>query len=214
MENVEAAAGDGAVNMTGELLQILTVIYIAGIAWLQRRHWSLTLYLWSAFGLAFLLIHFAVMQNWDLELASLEAQQLTQLMGAFGIQVQLVDRTMLMVPDATGWSGLRIGVESSTLIELSVLAGLLLFYPKQTARQRGAYLITGIAVTYMLNLLRLIIIIVMILIWGKPAVTLAHTVVGRLVYFGGVVMLYWFLMTKPTLRTVYDTMRQSGRLQR
>jgi exosortase family protein XrtG len=196
------------------LLQLLLVIYLLGIVSLQRRHWSLLLYLWSAFGLAFLIIQFAVLQNWHAALASLEASQLTGIMNALGVQLQLVDRTMLMVPDSTGWSGLRIGVESSTLIELSVLAGLLLFYPKQTPRQRSVFLMIGLTGTYVLNLLRLMVIVGMILIWGKPAVPLAHTVVGRLLYFGGVVMLYWFLMTRPTLRTVYDVMKGSGRLQR
>jgi exosortase/archaeosortase family protein len=200
--------------MNWSLLSLLTAVYIVGILWLQRRRWSLALYIWQAFGLAFLLIHLAVLLNWHVTLATLEAAQIAAIVSAFGVPVQVVNDTTLLIPDATGWSGLRIGVESSTLIEIAVLSGLLLFYPKRTSGQRGLSLALGFAGTYLLNLLRLFIIIAMILLWGKPAVAIAHTLVGRLVYFAGVVLLYWFLMTKPTVHIVYDLIRTSGRLGR
>jgi exosortase/archaeosortase family protein len=200
--------------MNWSLLSLLTVVYITGLLWFQRRHWSLALYIWQAFGLAFLLIHLAVLLNWHVTLAALEASQIAAIVSAVGVPVQVINDTTLLIPDATGWSGLRIGVESSTLIEIAVLSGLLLFYPKRTSSQRGVSLAIGFFGTYLLNLLRLFIIIAMILLWGKPAVAVAHTLIGRLVYFVGVVLLYWFLMTKPTVRIVYDVIRTSGRLER
>jgi exosortase/archaeosortase family protein len=196
------------------LLQLVMLLYLAGILWLQRRHWALLLFVWQAFGLAFIAIHVAALFNWHAALAALESRQITAVMLALHVPVQIVNETTLLIPDATGWSGLRIGIESSTLIELAVLCGLVLFYPKQTPRQRALRLVIGVVVTYALNLVRLMIIIVMILMWGKPAVILAHDFVGRLVYFTGVVVLYWFLLTKPTVRRVYNVMSESGRLAR
>ena len=200
--------------MTWTGIQIAVFVYIAGLLWIQRRRWMLLLYVWKAFGLAFIAINIAVIANWHVMLAALESSQITAILNTFHVPVQVIDNTTLLVPDATGWSGLKVGVESSTLIELSVLCGLLLFYPKQTLAQRSIRLMIGIVGTYLLNLLRLFIIIAMILLWGKPAVAIAHAFVGRLAYFIGVVLLYWFLMTKPTIRSVHDIMTDSGRVER
>ncbi len=200
--------------MTWTGIQIAGLIYIAGLLWIQRQRWMLLLYVWKAFGLAFIALNIAVIANWHVALASLESAQITAILNAVHVPVQVIDGTTLLVPDATGWSGLKVGVESSTLIELSVLCGLLLFYPKQTAYQRSFRLLIGIVGTYLLNLLRLFIIIAMILLWGKPAVAIGHALVGRLAYFIGVVLLYWFLMTKPTIRRVHEVMTESGRVLR
>lgn len=200
--------------MNWPLWGFIVVVYAAGMWWIQRRQWRLALYIWSAFGLAFLLIHAAVLLNGHMWLASLEAQQLKDLMALVGVRLERVDSAVLMVPDATGWSGLRIGIESSTLIELAVFSGLLLFYPKLSGRRRVLSLVAGLGGTYLLNLFRLSLIVLMIMIWGKPAVPLAHAVVGRLVYFGGVVILYWFLLTRPTLSIVNHFIRETGRESR
>ncbi len=200
--------------MTWPLWGFIVVVYLAGLWWLRRRQWRLSVYIWSGFGLAFLLIHAAVLLNGHVLLASTEARQLKDIMGIFGVHLELVDSTVLMVPDPTGWSGLRIGVESSTLIELAVFSGLLLFYPKLSWRRRSLSMIAGLGGTYLLNLFRLGLIVVMILVWGKPAVPVAHAIVGRLVYFGGVVILYWFLLTKPTLGIVHRFIQETGRVSR
>lgn len=197
--------------MTWPLLGLLAIVYLGGIKLLLHKQWRLSLYLWGAFGLAFLLIHTALMQNWHTALAAIEAQQLQGLMSVLGVRLELIDHTTLLVPDQTGWSGLKIGVESSTLIEMTVLSGLLLFYPKLSWRRRGLSLMAGLTATYLLNLVRLSLIVVMILVWGKPIVPLAHTVIGRLVYFAGVVSLYWFLLTKPTLSIVRQFIQETGR---
>jgi exosortase/archaeosortase family protein len=56
--------------------------------------------------------------------------------------------------------------------------------------------------TLALNLVRLGIIALMVTTLGKPAVPWAHAVVGRLVFFAGILFLYWRLLTLPTLSIV------------
>ncbi len=192
-------------------MQVSAVVYLGGLTWIQRRHWQLLLYIWGVFGFIFLFIHLAILQQWHIAFASLEAQHVQTLLSPFGIHLQFIDATTFLVPDSSGWSGLNIGIECSTIIEMAIFVGLVLFYPKLPARKRWLSLTVGVAGTYLLNVLRIVIIVLMIVIWGKPAVPIAHTVVGRLVYFIGVVGLFWFLLTKPTLHIVKRNIETSGR---
>jgi exosortase/archaeosortase family protein len=197
--------------MTWQLLQLLALVYLGGLWWMHQRNWGLLYYSWGALGFAFLFIHVSLLQGLNNELSAIEAQQVQGIMGWFGVQIQIVDQSTMFVPDSTGWSALVVGIECSTLIEMGVLVGLIMFYPRLSLQQRWTYLGIGIVGTYLLNLLRLLVIVVMILIWGKPVVLLAHAIVARLVYFAGIVTLYWFLLTKPTLSLVRRSIEISGR---
>ncbi|NJL94578.1 MAG: exosortase/archaeosortase family protein [Anaerolineae bacterium] len=114
------------------------------------------------------------------------------------------------MPDTQGWVGLNITLECSTLIELSIFAGLLLFYPKLTLKQRAWAFAVGLLVTYVLNLGRIVLIVGMILALGREAIPLAHNLVARLLYFVGILFIYWFLLTRPTLFAIRRTIESQG----
>jgi exosortase family protein XrtG len=196
--------------MSWSLLQLLLVIYIVGLALIQRWQWGLTFYLWGAFGFTFLFVHLSLLQGWNVVLSSIEAEHSRLIAALIGIQIQAVNQVILLIPEATGWTGLNIGIECSTLIEVAVFMGLMLFYPRLTLQQRSTYFVLGLLGTYLLNLLRIMVIVVMVVIWGKSAVPFAHAVVARLIYFIGVVMLYWFLFTRPTLLIIRRGIEASG----
>jgi len=200
--------------MTWFQLQLAVPVYVLVLVWIHRRRWPFAQYVWGAFGFAFLAIQLSVIMNWHEALAALEAAHIRTLMGLAGVQIQLADSITLLVPDPTGWSGLRFGIECSTLIELSVFGGLMLFYPRLTLSKRWGYLALGALGTYALNLLRVAVIVALIGIGGKPVVPVAHAIVGRLVYFVGIVALYWFLLTQPTLVMIRRSIEISGRAVR
>jgi exosortase family protein XrtG len=129
----------------------------------------------------------------------------------FGLTLQSLGTAELVVPDPTGWSILSIGIECSTLIEASVFAGLLLFYPRFPASDRLLRLLAGVGATFLINLARLAVIVGMVATLGKAAVPLAHTFVGRMVFFIGIVVVYWRMLTMPTLRLVRRDLEISGR---
>lgn len=188
--------------MTWLLLQKLTVVYIIGFLILQRRQWWFIMYLWGAFGLAFLIVELSVLQNWHILLENVEAQHVQSIMGMFGTPIEVINGQTLMVPDSTGWSGLSVGAECSTLLEIAVFSGLLLFYPQLPNRKRWLYFALGVLMIYLLNLARILLIVLMVLQWGKEIVPFAHVVVARVFYFSGMVVLYWFLLTRPMLKLV------------
>lgn len=197
--------------MNYSIMALALAIYLIGLLALRRRRHGLTAYLWGAFGMAALLILAGWMGGWNEPLGAAQASLLEIVWGWLGLGVSTLGGGELVVPDPTGWSVLAIGIECSTLIELSVFAGLLLFYPRFPPGERLKRLTTGLAATLLINLVRLSVIIGMVAALGKPAVPWAHAVVGRMVFFVGVVIVYWRMLTMPTIRFVRRDLEVSGR---
>jgi exosortase family protein XrtG len=197
--------------MTTSGLALAIAVYLIGLLALRRARFSLLGYLWGAFGLAAVLILTGQQAGWNVPLGDLQGSLLVGIGKALGSRFEMLAPATLLVPDPTGWSVLQIGLECSTLIEASVFAGLLLFYPRLPPRDRALRLGAGLGATFLINLARLAVIIGMVMILGKPAVPWAHAVVGRLVFFVGIVVVYWRMLTLPTLRLVRRDMEVSGR---
>ena len=197
--------------MTPQILSLLTLAYLAGLVLLRRVRYSLTGYLWGAFGLTALGILAAQMGQWNVALGRVEVATLVRAGGWLGLEAAGLQGASLVVPDPTGWSVLSIGIECSTLVEAFIFIGLLLFYPRFSPGQRVLRLALGLAAIYLINLVRLAIIIGMIMGLGKDAAPLAHAVVARLVFFAGMIYVYWRLLTLPTLRIIRREMEVTGR---
>lgn len=197
--------------MNTATLAAVVGVYLAGMLALRRTRWSLIGYLWMAFGLAAILILSGQAGRWDELLGSLQGHILLAASNAVGFRLAMLPPASLVVPDPSGWSILQLGVECSTLIEVSVFAGLILFYPRFPPGERLARFTAGLAGTIVVNMLRLVVIVALVASLGKPAVLVAHAIVGRLVFFVGIVILYWQMLTVPTLRIVRRDLEVSGR---
>lgn len=194
-----------------QILSALAALYIAGMVMLRKSRFSLIGYLWNAFGFTALGVIIAQVGQWNVALGRIEAATMIGLMGRLGLQIGGPDGASIIVPDPTGWSVLNIGVECSALIEAFIFTGLLLFYPRVPAGQRIERLLIGLAATYLINLVRMAVIIAMIHWLGKEAAPLAHAVVARLIFFVGIVVVYWYLLTLPTLHVVRRELEITGR---
>jgi exosortase family protein XrtG len=188
--------------MSPVVLSIFAGIYLAGLLLLRKARKGLVAYLWAAFGLAGILIFAGQIGNWNAPLGAFQAEILAVASALVGGGLRTVAGGGLVVPDPTGWSILQIGIECSALIETSIFISLMLFYPRIPAGERLLRIAIGVLATLALNLVRLGIIALMVTTLGKPAVPWAHAVVGRLVFFAGILFLYWRLLTLPTLSIV------------
>ena len=197
--------------MTTTHVALAAILYLVGLLALRAQRSRLIGYLWSAFGLAALLFMLGILGEWNLPLGALQASALTAVAGVFGVKLAALGPATLIVPDPTGWSVLGIGVECSTLIEGSVFLGLMLFYPRFPAGERLLRIGIGLAATVLVNLVRLGVIVLIVTTLGKPAVPWAHAVVARLVFFAGIVYVYWRMMTLPTLTMIRRDLEVSGR---
>ena len=192
-------------------LSIFAAVYLAGLLLLRKSRQGLIAYLWGAFGLSAILIFAGQIGGWNLPLGAFQAGIIELVSRLFGGGLATVPGGGLVVPDPTGWSILQVGIECSALIEMSIFVGLLVFYPRLPTGERLARLIAGVAATIGINLVRLAIIVVMIAALGKPIVPWAHAVVGRLVFFVGILYLYWRMLTLPTLAVVRRQMEITRR---
>lgn len=180
-------------------LAVYLIVYITLVAIFYYRRNRLLTFVVGAFGLAFLLIEFAVAVTLHRYLAAQEAQILSWFMGIFGTDIHIINETTMMVPDSAGWVGMQVGIESSTVIEISVFVGVIVFYPRLHPVQRFLSLIAGVVGTYILNLFRLLLIMSAVMVFDREVFPIAHNLVGRIIYFLGVIALYWYLLTRPTL---------------
>ncbi len=104
---------------------------------------------------------------------------------------------ILFIESATGTMTLQIDFECSGIIEIIAFLSLLAFFRVYERNERLLVGIAGVVFIILANALRIIIICEMIHFFGVEMYSLAHTVVGRLVFYALSVCLYFYVFTKP-----------------
>ena len=165
---------------------------------LRLRRWLL-FYLVGAFGFVLLVAYGAGTFNVDTVIESIEARQVAALSHFLAISVAVFDSTGLAIPNHTGWAVFDIGLECSAILEMAAVVGLTAFYPAFRPIKRAAFGLTGLAATYVINILRVLLIVAIISVFGTKWVFVSHAVIGRVFFFTATIVLYWFLMTRPTV---------------
>jgi exosortase family protein XrtG len=195
---------------------ILAVAWLLALLfWRANRVW-LPYYITGTVGMALLLIFFAArvtpaeewMQRstaWLVHHLSWLAQVPTQTFA------EPPGAIMVLVSQSVGWTMVQISVESSGLLESCVLVSMVLFYPGWSLRKKLGLIALGLAATFMANLFRLMIITTSLHYLGKDSLLVSHVLVGRLVFFVLVVLIFWMVITLPTLRTVRQKLEGEAR---
>lgn len=175
------------------------IVYSWAVLELKKRRLWLPYYALAVFGLTFFLILLFLNFRFDRFLGSWEMNQVCFLARLLNLPLQVISYDSLAIKSAEGWVLLSIGLECSALIELSVFAGLILFYPAFSPSRKAIFLLAGLAGTYLINLLRILLIVALIATYGQGIVFVAHAIIGRLFFFAAVVILCWYFITSPTL---------------
>lgn len=183
-------------------------LLVAGIIWAaltfslwRSRRW-LAFYITGAFGFVLLAISVARTFGFDASVEALQARQVTALAAAFGMKLGILGSSGLAIPSRAGWAVFEIGIECSALLETFAFLGLIAFYPAFSTQRKGVTLAIGAAATWVINILRLLLIIAIIEAFGTGWVYAAHAVFGRVFFFAATIGLYWYLVTRPTIRVV------------
>jgi len=106
------------------------------------------------------------------------------------------------VPHHNEWTMLSIGIECSGLLETAALLGLVSFFPAMPAGKRMRVLLLALVLTFLANVVRMLVIVAAVAYGGQDMLDVAHVVLGRLVFFVLAIGIYWFAITKPTLTAV------------
>ncbi|MCR5743164.1 MAG: exosortase family protein XrtG [Lachnospiraceae bacterium] len=97
-------------------------------------------------------------------------------------------------------ASLYIDLECSGIIEMIVFVSLLSFFPVYNWRQKLINGVIGCFCIELFNFFRIIIIVMSIRIFGTDAYFVAHAIVGRLVFYCLVIILYYYIFTKTQIQ--------------
>ncbi|TDB37754.1 MAG: hypothetical protein D9V44_06755 [Actinobacteria bacterium] len=168
--------------------------------WRSRR-W-LAFYITGAFGFVLIVLSVLRTMGVDATVEALQARQVTTLAGLLGIRLSVLGGSGLAIPNNAGWAVFDIGIECSALLEILAFSGLVGFYPAFSASRKSATLAAGAAATWIINILRILLIVWIINVFGTGWVYSAHAVFGRVFFFAATIAIYWYLVTRPTVRIV------------
>jgi len=104
---------------------------------------------------------------------------------------------ILFINTPDGAMTLAVDFECSGLIEILAFESLLVFYDVYTVAEKITVGIAGFALIMLLNALRITIICIAVHFLGQNAYYAFHTFIGRLIFYGFSVLLYFYVFTKP-----------------
>ena len=104
---------------------------------------------------------------------------------------------VIFVESSVGAISLKIDFECSGIIEIIAYLSLLIFYRVYTVYERFCVGVLGVIAMVLANALRITIICLMIYFGGIDTYFIAHTYVGRLVFYALSVVIYFYVFTKP-----------------
>lgn len=109
---------------------------------------------------------------------------------------------IIFVPTDTSSITLQIDMECSGVIETMAFVALLAFFRVYTPYERIGIGAAGVALLILANVLRIVVICEIVHFCGVDAYSVAHTWIGRLLFYGITVALYFYVFTKPQIRSM------------
>lgn len=177
---------------------ILTAVWVYFLTALRRAKLSFWFFLVGAFGLFLLLMFFV--RPWATEPL---ARAVAAIAGVFGSLTQTFQANFLFgvifVDSAAGSITLQIDFECSGIIEIMAYVSLLSFFRVYTPKERVLVGILGVLFIILANVLRIIVIAEMIYFGGPDMYYVAHSLVGRIIFYVLTVLLYFYVFTKPQI---------------
>jgi len=189
--------------MAGPIILIISAVLWGALVYFfwRRRIW-LFYYVAGAVGLALLIIFAGT--KW-LPLAAW-MEYATAYMGhalanAAGIPTYLFRAApnnifVWVVEQTPGWTVVRVDLECSGLLEMAAWCGLLLFTQLDIGRRLRLIGLGSVGI-FGANLVRVLSIIFILHLFGKQSLVIAHTVIGRLLFFVLVMMGMYWLVFEP-----------------
>lgn len=189
--------------------------WVALVIFLRYYRIWLPYYVLGAVGCAYWLVIGMKAAGLEIVIASLVASTVSAISNLFGVSAKTFDNApglllVLVVTQNVGWTVLQVGVESSGLLEMCVLTSLLAFYPGWSTSRRIFSVLVGILATWGANIIRMMLIVILLTELGKPVLVLAHTFIGKAVFFVITVIIYWVLITRPTIGLVEKLLQRKN----
>lgn len=191
------------------VVTILSSIWLLAVLFFRLNRIWLPYYITGSVGISFLIIFIGRNTPIESGLQTAVAQGVHAIARIVSIPTDTFSAApgallVLVISQDIGWTMLQVTVESSGLLESGVVFGMLIFYPAWSFKRRLSYVALALVLTYVANIIRLLVIVGALHFLGKDSLLISHTIIGRAVFFVGVILIYWFLLTRPTLGAVKE----------
>ncbi|WP_127849032.1 exosortase family protein XrtG [Lacticaseibacillus hulanensis] len=102
---------------------------------------------------------------------------------------------------------MSIDFECSGIIETCALIALIAFFPTYQRKEKVFYAVFGLFYIYLSNVIRLMTVVTIVHFGGGSLFFLAHSIIGRLVFYALVIVLYYNVFTYSQLaRGIYRSL--------
>ncbi len=105
------------------------------------------------------------------------------------------DYNIIFIDHNNAAISLFIDYECSGVIEILVITSIIIFFPLFSKKEKIIYSIIGFFYTMCANIIRLLIITGIIYKYGNNVYYLAHSVIGRIVFYVLTLFLYFYMLS-------------------
>lgn len=110
--------------------------------------------------------------------------------------------SVIFVPTQDSSITLQIDMECSGIIESMAFVSLLAFFRVYSPYERVGVGAAGLAVLVLANVARIVTICEIVHFFGVGAYSVAHTYIGRILFYVITVALYFYVFTKPQVKSM------------
>ena len=177
---------------------IFLVIWLYVLHVLRRSELPAWRYFWGSGGLFILLLLFVRPYATE-PLARLVASVAGFVGDITGIFTSYFKYSVIFIDSKAGSISLLIDFECSGIIEILAYVSLLCFFEAYSRYERVMAGVLGVLYIVMANAIRIISICLIIYFFGMKSYYVAHTFVGRLIFYGLTIMLYFVVFTRTQI---------------
>ena len=123
-----------------------------------------------------------------------------QLGNALGLFTAYTSHSILFIENAYGPISLYVDFECGGVIEILVFISLVWFFAVYSVKEKFLTSLVGIVWIIAANIIRLFSICLIINKFGNESYYVAHTIVGRLIFYALSIILYFYVFTRAQIR--------------
>lgn len=178
---------------------ILLVVWIYVLTVFKRKKLDFFYFLTGSIGV--FLFSFILLRNVLTDILTTLTCYLTGLLGnLLGFFKAYTSHSILFVENAEGPISLYVDFECGGVIEILVFISLICFFAVYNLKEKLWISLIGILWIITANIIRLFSICLIIHLFGNDSYYVAHTIVGRLLFYALSIILYFYVFTKAQIR--------------
>lgn len=187
-------------NIASVLIYVIFfAVWIYVLTVFKRKQLDFFYFLLGSIGV--FLFSFVLLRNILTQILTTLTCYLTGLLGnALGFFKAYTSHSILFVENADGPISLYVDFECGGVIEILVFVSLIFFFAVYNLKEKIGISLLGTIWIIAANVIRLFSICLIIHLFGNESYYVAHTIVGRLLFYALSIILYFYVFTRAQIR--------------